>query len=139
MPDVEKVIKGLEVILEETADMYYRSTVQDALALLKAQEPAYVEERLVLDKLSNIQDYARVNEINWMADGAAYAETVIGALQGRISALLKAQEPVKPVFSEEKYGDALDHCPSCERALPNRGEYGKSYYCYNCGQAVKWE
>lgn len=39
MPDREKVIKGLEVILEETADMFYRSTIQDALALLKAEEP----------------------------------------------------------------------------------------------------
>ena len=35
----EKVIKGLEAILEDTADMFYRSTIQDALALLKAQEP----------------------------------------------------------------------------------------------------
>lgn len=39
MVDREKVIKGLEAILEETADMFYRSTVQDAIALLKAQEP----------------------------------------------------------------------------------------------------
>lgn len=39
MGDREKVIKGLEVILEETADMFYRSTIQDAIALLKAQEP----------------------------------------------------------------------------------------------------
>lgn len=37
--DREKVIKGLQVILEETANMFYRSTIQDALALLKAQEP----------------------------------------------------------------------------------------------------
>ena len=35
----EEIIKGLEVILEETADMFYRSTIQYALALLKAQEP----------------------------------------------------------------------------------------------------
>lgn len=39
MPDREKVIKGLEVILEETADMFYRSTIQDAMALLKTQKP----------------------------------------------------------------------------------------------------
>lgn len=41
MPEQEKrakVIKGLEAILEETADMFYRSTIQDALALLKAQQ-----------------------------------------------------------------------------------------------------
>ena len=48
MPEQEKrakVIKGLEAILEETADMFYRSTIQDALALLKTQEPD--ETRLV--------------------------------------------------------------------------------------------
>lgn len=39
MADREKVIKGLGAILEETADMFYRSTIQDALALLKAREP----------------------------------------------------------------------------------------------------
>lgn len=37
--DRKNVIKGLEVILEDTADMFYRSTIQDAIALLKAQEP----------------------------------------------------------------------------------------------------
>ena len=42
MTKLEKVIKGLEAILEETADMFYRSAIQDALALLKAQEPRVV-------------------------------------------------------------------------------------------------
>ena len=37
MTEREKVIKGLEVILEDTADMFYRSTIQDALSLLKSQ------------------------------------------------------------------------------------------------------
>ena len=50
---------------------------------------------------------------------------------------LKAQKPVKPITSEEQYGDHLQHCPSCGKALPNSGEYGKSHYCYKCGQAVK--
>ena len=39
MTERERVIKGLEAILEETADMFYRSTIQDAIALLKAQDP----------------------------------------------------------------------------------------------------
>lgn len=47
MPDREKVIKGLEVILEETADMFYRSTIQDAMALLKASEPVRPMKKLV--------------------------------------------------------------------------------------------
>lgn len=52
MPDREKVIKGLEVILGETADMFYRSTIQDALALLRhevsAQEPKIISLRDVV-------------------------------------------------------------------------------------------
>ena len=47
MTDREKVIKGLEVILEETADMFYRSTIQDAMALLKASEPVRPMKKLV--------------------------------------------------------------------------------------------
>ena len=52
---------------------------------------------------------------------------------------LKAQEPMSPITSEVQYGDHLRHCPTCGKSLPNSGEYGKSYYCYKCGQAVKWE
>lgn len=88
----EEIIKGLEVILEETADMFYRSTIQDALALLKVKEPVYVEERLVLDKLHIIQEYARVNQVDWMANGVMFAETVINMLRGEINQLWKAQE-----------------------------------------------
>ena len=64
-----------------------------AIALLKAQEPVYIEERLVLDKLHTIQDYARVNEIHWMADGAAFAENVMNMLRGEINQFRKAHEP----------------------------------------------
>ena len=35
---IARIIRGLEAILEETADMFYRSIIQDALALLKAQK-----------------------------------------------------------------------------------------------------
>lgn len=52
-------------------------------------------------------------------------------------ALLKAQEPMSPVTSEVQYGDHLQHCPSCGKALPNSGEYGISHFCYKCGKAVK--
>ncbi len=38
----EEIIKGLEVILEETADMFYRSTIQDALALINGQKARLV-------------------------------------------------------------------------------------------------
>ena len=57
-------------------------------------------------------------------------------------ALLKEQnEPMNaknPVYNKQKYGDYLAHCPSCEKALPMISQYGKSNYCYRCGQAVKW-
>lgn len=43
-----------------------------------------------------------------------------------------------PVYNEQKYGDYLAHCPSCEKTLPMISQYGKSNYCYHCGQAVKW-
>jgi hypothetical protein len=48
-----KVIKGLEAILEETADMFYRSTIQDAIALLKAQEPRV----MTLEEIKALPDY----------------------------------------------------------------------------------
>lgn len=73
-----------------------RSAVEwldDVLALLKAEESVYVEERLVLDKLHAIQDYARVNNVHWMADGAAFAETVMYMLRREINQLRKAREP----------------------------------------------
>lgn len=64
-----------------------------AIDLLKAQEPVCIEERLVLDKLHTIQDFARVNEVHWMAEGAALAETVMNMLRGEINQLREAQEP----------------------------------------------
>ena len=57
--------------------------------------------------------------------------------QKAIAKLVKEQKPKPPITSEEQYGDHLQHCPSCGRALPNRGIYGISHYCYKCGQAVK--
>lgn len=62
MIDRKKVIKGLEAILEETADMFYRSTVQDALALLKAQEPDedWISRKRLRDE---IQYY--IEEADW--------------------------------------------------------------------------
>ena len=60
MTDREKVIKGLEAILEETADMFYRSTIQDAIALLKAQEPRILR----LDELrGNDTAYIELNNL----------------------------------------------------------------------------
>ena len=67
-------------------------------------------------------------------EGSASDQTLDKAI-----ALLKAQEPKKPIVSGKRYGNYLEHCPSCGIMLPNSSDYGKSYYCYKCGQAVKWE
>ena len=56
-----------------------------------------------------------------------------------ILALLKEQKPLKPIYSEEKFGDFLPHCPVCKKVLPSVSQYGKSNFCYNCKQAVKWD
>lgn len=50
---------------------------------------------------------------------------------------LKAQEAKRPIVSGKRYGNYLEHCPSCGILLPNSSDYGKSFYCYKCGQAVK--
>lgn len=58
-------------------------------------------------------------------------------------ALLKAQEPVKPVISTGESDDPwgrLFFCGACGKRINekyNPDEYDK--YCKHCGQAVKWE
>ena len=169
MSDREKVIKGLECCMlsswEPCHDCpYYCGDVtkcapkvkSDAIALLKAQKPVYVEERLVLDKLHNIQDYARVNQINWIADGAAFAETVMNMLRGEINLLRNQQEP--RVMTEQELdqliasldGEArvwIEHrklgvyCATLWRGNPNRGcgdFYNPRYECYHAREAI-WE
>ena len=53
--------------------------------------------------------------------------------------LLKEQEAKKPIYNNEKYGDYLPHCSSCEKVLPNRSQYGKAKFCPECGRLVKCE
>lgn len=54
-------------------------------------------------------------------------------------ALLKELESVKPIYSEEKFGDLLPHCSVCKKVLPSISQYGKSQFCHRCGKRVKWE
>lgn len=51
--------------------------------------------------------------------------------------LLKAQEPVEPVF-ERQFMSSIEiyDCGKCGTSL---GAKGIAKYCMNCGQAVKWE
>ena len=52
-------------------------------------------------------------------------------------ALLKDQEPVKPVF-ERQFMSSIEiyDCGKCGTSL---GVKGIAKYCMNCGQAVKWD
>ena len=56
--------------------------------------------------------------------------------------LLKEQEP-KPVSQIRTIAERMfGYCPSCGRGIDsyhdcNSGEH-ITHYCYNCGQAVKW-
>ena len=45
----------------------------------------------------------------------------------------------KPIYSEEMFSDHLPHCPVCKRVLPSVSQYGKSNFCHNCGQTIKWK
>ena len=54
-----------------------------------------------------------------------------------VVSLLNEQEPVKPIYNEEKYGDHLPHCGNCEKVLPNDAVYGEVNFCHYCGKAVK--
>ena len=54
-------------------------------------------------------------------------------------ALLEEQEPLEPIYNEEKYGDHLPHCGNCEKVLPDNAVYGKVNFCHYCGKAVKWD
>jgi len=67
---------------------------------------------------------------------------IIGELfkNGQISetaTILKEQKAVEPIYNEEKFGDFLPHCPVCKKVLPSISQYGKSNFCYRCGQELK--
>lgn len=83
--------------------------------------------------------------IDWLNDVAEdkdwtmyYSESERQMLAKDALSLLKAQEPIKPIYKEEKYGDHLPHCWNCEKVLPNNAVYGKVNFCHYCGMAVKW-
>lgn len=60
-----------------------------------------------------------------------------GILHRDALALLKKQEPVKPVFERTFISNIeIYDCGKCGTSL---GAKGIAKYCMNCGQAVKWE
>lgn len=67
-----------------------------------------------------------------------------GILHRDALALLKAQEPVKPIFDYD--GNDVWRCGNCHCNIfhPSRtdaDENEKNYrrFCFHCGRAVKWE
>lgn len=58
--------------------------MKEAEKMTFPEKPAYIEERIALKYLQQIQYYGRVNQIDWMADGAEFAEMVMGMLRKKI-------------------------------------------------------
>ncbi len=54
-------------------------------------------------------------------------------------ALLKAQEPVKPIRYQEGRWFKTWRCGACGGTLVFRNGEDKPKYCIDCGKAVKWE
>ena len=77
----------------------------------------------------NPDDKMRCGECPY--EGACLNRLKVDAL-----ALLKAQEPVEPVF-ERQFMTSIEiyDCGKCGTSL---GAKGIAKYCMNCGQAVKW-
>ena len=66
-----------------------------------------------------------------------HTEDCEGLLHHFALELLKAQEPVKPVFERQFMSDIeLYDCGKCGTSL---GAKGIAKYCMKCGQEVEWE
>lgn len=151
MPDVEKVVNALEWLLENMVDTFNdfmlfdydgpivlanKPIIEDALALLKAQEPCKdaVSRKDVINVLQSPCDMRYVNG-NWHPCIGDYIEAITN-----LSAVApKAQEPKAVIGVTEIYKDIwLGNCPSCDQSIVNNINKSTKY-CRFCGQAVKWE
>ena len=170
MIDREKVIKGLKHCRGDdcNGDKWYKceysghgcidALLEDALALLKAQEEATIEPKRIdleeetkawLDKMDAVDALGNIADICIDWDGYRIADG-LGGLINEIWAyarycadrLLKAQEPVAPV-------PTLDDdwvCGNCGESVVGYTELESGgfedvqhNFCPNCGRAVKWE
>lgn len=165
MPNIETVIKGLECCRNglclfcpynehEIDAIKCKSDLNaDALALLKAQEPATIEPKRIelanetkewLDKMDAVDALGNIADICIDWDGYRTADG-LGGLINEIWAyarycadrLEKAQEPVKPIMHYVPDGKRSSAAWQCGNCLIDIG-YGANY-CYNCGRKVKWE
>ena len=134
----------------------FRKLCGDALALLKAQEPATIEPKRIelaeetkawLDKMDAVGALSNIAAICIDWDGYRTVDG-LGGLINEIWAyarycadrLNKAQEPVAPVL--QSGGNYV--CGNCGMYTvgymhPLTGESVQTWkYCGNCGKAVKW-
>ena len=72
-----------------------------------------------------------------------YPDCSGGGVCNTVLSLLKEQEAKKVLQIRNVAYRTIGYCPSCGRGLDsyedgNSGDHITNY-CYNCGQAVKWE
>ena len=82
------------------------------------------EKEKVIKELEEVQHYIKVESL---PAHTLKAKLVID----NAIALLKAQEPVEPV-----YEIGITRCGQCNHEID---KYGGDNYCPQCGRAVKWE
>lgn len=105
----EKVINGLEYCID------YAQRVKDALKEVPCEGCPYRELKP-----------RQVGE-----------HDCIDTLFGDALAMLKAQEPVKPL-DENYWKHTMGRCGHCKAPLPAI-EGLRSKFCWMCGKAVKWD
>lgn len=140
-PDRKKVIEGLEEVIAEAVYpdrprkfMMSLELAEDALALLKAQEPCEdaVSRKDVINVLQSPCDMRYVNG-NWHPCIGDYIEAITN-----LSAVApKAQEPV----SVQKKQMEMAGLQTWDWACGNCGQtvLFSARFCPWCGRAVKWE
>ena len=168
MPDVEKVIKGLEEVTHlikfdnlPAHTLKALLVIDDAIALLKAQEPEAMDapkpdsdigcwyditHNYTLEQVVSALKEQKPPTSEFIssaiecllhpqdADDSDMAKAIDTAV--RAMRLLKAQEPVKPII-DIRHGKSMWRCGSCATALQPNQIHTK--FCFNCGKAVKWE
>lgn len=90
----------------------------------------------VVWNLGILRTWAEVNANYGIGLSVADCDQAVKWLDAAL-ALLKAQEPVKPVFERQFMSNIeLYDCGTCGTSL---GAKGIAKYCMACGQAVKWD
>lgn len=84
--------------------------------------------------------YRCVSPVTYTCGDCPYQDNRVGCKRRALSdaiALLKEREPKLITITTNVYGTKFYHCPNCKKIFYKPWELYKDY-CYNCGQAVKW-